>query len=572
MSGHTQQTPSGSGLIGPVAPRRVGLVLVILMIAFIAIVGRTLYLQSVKQEYLSRWAQSQQQNTQVLPAVRGDILDRNGQELAIGEEAVTFYATPKMIKDPVAASERIATLLHMSPREKELLLSRLNDRSSGFTYVARQVPRLKAQPLVKAQIKGIGVMDEERRVYPQGSAAAQLLGYAGIDNSGIAGMELLYNESLSGRPGKQVVVRDPVGTPLDVLELQREVDGRDVHLTIDSAIQTETERVLAQTVKTFHAKGATAIVLDPRSGEILAMANVPLVDANKFSSTSSAWQRNRAITDTYEPGSTFKVVTISAALEEGLVTPTTSFLLAPELKIADRTLHDAEERGTKRMTVRDILVESSNIGTVTIGMQLGKRRIDSWIRRYGFGRPTGIDFPGEVSGLMLDPKDWSGSTIGNVPIGQGIGVTPIQLAQAYSAIANDGVAIQPHLLRRVEGERQTRYPRKRVISAETAQTMRSMFGQVVADEHGTGKLAKIPGYAVAGKTGTANKAANGVYVKGRYVSSFVGFVPAQNPRLLTLVVVDEPDVPWGGSVAAPAFTQISQFALQYLAIPPDGNL
>jgi cell division protein FtsI/penicillin-binding protein 2 len=304
--------------------------------------------------------------------------------------------------------------------------------------------------------------------------------------------------------------------------------------------------------------------MDPRSGEIYAMASV--VD-------DPDTQRNAPVTDTYEPGSTFKIVTLSAALEEGVVSPTTSFLLPPYIQVADRRIKDSHERGTVRLSTREILVESSNVGTVTIAMKhLGADKLDEWIRRFGFGEPTGIDVPREESGIVLDRDDWSGSTIGNVPIGQGIAVTEMQLASAYAAIANNGVMVTPHILQKVDGETPPQYQKRRVISEHTAQIMRNMFGQVVTDDMGTGRKATIPGYAVAGKTGTANKAEGGVYVKGKYVSSFIGFVPARNPRLLTLVVVDEPDVPWGGEVAAPAFEQITEFALQYLAIPPDGVL
>ena len=581
----------------PLSPKRIGMLLGTLVVAFVLVGARTFYVQLVKNRTLSNFAQGQQQFAQDLPAVRGDILDRSGQELAVGEEAVTFYITPKLMKDPTATSIEVAKLLQLKRRDKEMLLSRLTDAAaakSGFVYVARQVPQRTARVLIDTatqqaapgmpmeeqrrikeevrDLRGIGWYHEERRIYPLQSVGAQVLGGVNIDNKGIAGLELLYDASLSGVPGKQVVVRDPTGTPLDVLSLKRERDGKNIRLTLDATIQTEVERVLADTMKQFAAKGATAIVMNPRTGEILSMASAPAIDANTFGDSNRSWQRNRAITDTYEPGSTFKIVTISAALEQGLVTPTTSFLLPAKMRIADRWLKDAESRGAERMTVRDILVKSSNIGTVTIGKQLGREGIDHWIRKYGFGQPTGIDFPGEVQGLVLPPEQWSGSTIGNVPIGQGIGVTAIQLASAYAAIANDGVMVQPHIIKQVGSEAPAVYSRRRVISARTARIMQSMFGEVVADEHGTGTKAAIPGYAVAGKTGTANKAEHGVYVKGKYVSSFIGFVPARNPQLLTLVVVDEPNVPWGGSVAAPAFEQISEFALQYLAIPPDGIL
>lgn len=553
-----------------ISPRRISLILGVFTLAFVIIFARTVYLQSVKTRALSEAANLQQQNKQELPAVRGGIFDRNGQELAVGEAAVTLYATPKLVKDRVGTSVQIADLLGWTNRQKDQLITKMSNATGGFEYVARQVPRLKAQKVIDAKLAGIGFFEEERRVYPLKGSAAQLLGYAGTDNRGLAGMEKLYDNTLRGQNGEQVVVRDPLGTPIDVLSLKQEVDGRDVTLTLDSIIQTQAEKVLEKTVKQFAAQGATAIVMNPRTGEIYAMANVPRIDANSFGTADFASQRNRAITDTYEPGSTFKIVTIGGALEDGLVTPTTSFLLRQSIRVADRRIEDAEKRPTERMSTRDILVKSSNVGTITIGMMMGKERLNEWIEEFGFGRPTNIDFPGEVNGLKLAPEDWSGSTIGNVPIGQGIGVTAIQLASSYAALANDGVLIQPHLLKKISGETPPQYQRRRVISAKTARIMRYILGQVVLDEHGTGQLAKIDGYRVAGKTGTANKAEGGIYVKGKYSSSFIGFVPAQNPQLLTLVVVDEPNVPWGGSVAAPAFEEITSFSLQYLAIPPDG--
>ncbi len=561
----------GGATIG-LARKRVSALLLLMIVGLIAVFARTVYLQSVKTLTLSKWADAQQQNTQELPAVRGNIVDRNGQELAVGDDAVTFIANPMQIKDPFVVAQKIAEILDMKQAEHDQLLARISQDDTGFQYVRRQVPRAKAREIMKLNLEGISWIDEQRRIYPLNKVAAQLLGKVNIDGDGIAGMEMLYDRSLKGTAGKQVVVRDPTGTPIDVLSLQRERDGRDVQLTIDAILQTEVERVLLQTKKKFNAKGASAVVVNPRNGEILAMANVPTFDANNVDKVPSDWLRNRVITDTYEPGSTFKVVTISAVLEEGLVTPTTSFLLKPYIQVADRKIHESHDRPTLRMTVKDILVESSNVGTVTLGLQLGKEKIDYWNRRYGFGHLTGIDFPGEVQGLMLPTDQWSGSTIGNVPIGQGIGVTGIQLVSAYGAIANDGIAVQPHLLKRVEGEPPIKAKRRRVISYRTAKTMRQMFGDVVKSERGTGKEAAIEGYAVAGKTGTANKAEGGVYVRGKYISSFVGFVPAQNPQLVTLVVVDEPSVAWGGVVAAPAFEEINRFALQYMAIPPDGRM
>jgi cell division protein FtsI (penicillin-binding protein 3)/stage V sporulation protein D (sporulation-specific penicillin-binding protein) len=309
------------------------------------------------------------------------------------------------------------------------------------------------------------------------------------------------------------------------------------------------------------------------------------VNPAKWNQAPAIATRNRAITDTYEPGSTFKVVTVSAALEEGVTTPTTSYLLKPQLTFCEDkdtcTVKESHPRPTVRLTTRQILVQSSNIGTITLAQRIrdshlargegGNAAIDSWIRRFGFAKPTGIDFPGESPGITLPVKNWSDVSIGNIPIGQGIAVTPIQLISSYAAIANDGVLVQPHLLKRIGNEDEAKHSSRRVLSSTTSATMRNMFEGVVQSDDGTGSKAEIEGYEVAGKTGTANVAEGGVYVKGQYNASFVGFVPAKNPRLVTLVVVTKPQRGYyGGDVAAPAFEQITKFALDYLGIPPDG--
>jgi len=326
--------------------------------------------------------------------------------------------------------------------------------------------------------------------------------------------------------------------------------------------------VLADTVRRFHAKGGTAIVENPATGEIYAISNVPLVNANKFGASPTD-QGNKAIIYTYEPGSTFKMVTVAGALSDGTVTPSTSFLLPPSLRVGDRTIHDAEQRGTERMSVRKILEVSSNIGAVTIGERLGKAGLLDWIRRFGFGRLTGIDFPGEVAGFVLPGDKWWSSTIGNVPMGQGISVTPIQMVAAYGAIANGGVMMKPYLTAQVGARVHRPAAGRRIVSATVAAELRSMLSDVVAD--GTGVKAQIPGYVVAGKTGTAQKAlANGLgYSDSKFVASFIGMVPAAHPQLVVAVVVDQPYPDyWGGDVAAPAFQQIASYALQRLEIAP----
>ena len=381
---------------------------------------------------------------------------------------------------------------------------------------------------------------------------------------------MTYNKQLSGSPGVQTQVDDPFGRPIDIVKSRAVREGADVHTTLDHTIQAQAEQVLRETVKAWHAKGASAIVLDPRTGAVLAMAQAPGYDANNTSKVSLALQRNSSVTDTFEPGSTFKLVTIAAALSSGIVSPSTKFRLPYSIHVADRVIHDAEPRPTEWLTVSQILAQSSNVGAITIARMLGPARLAAWIQRFGFGRLTGIDFPGESSGIVLPLEKWSGSTIGNVPIGQGIAVTPIQLAAAYAAIANGGVWVQPHLVKRVGGHVERGFAHRRIVLPGTDDELKTMLTGVV-DEHGaTGNEAAIPGYSVAGKTGTAQKPGPNGYIPGAYVASFVGTVPVKHPRLLVLVVVDEPHrAIFGGTVAAPAFAQIAKFDLQYLSVAPD---
>ena len=300
---------------------------------------------------------------------------------------------------------------------------------------------------------GLGFYPEELRYYPQGPVGAQILGYAGLDNKGLEGLERSLEGTLAGQPGSQTIVKDPFGRALDVVETKTETPGKDVRLTIDRQIQGNAEEVLAETVRRWSAKSATAIVMDPQTGAILAMATAPRFNANRFPTTRADRRRNRAVTDTYEPGSTFKLVTVAAGLQEGIVNARSSFRLPPTLKVADRTIRESHARGTQRMTVRQIVEYSSNIGTITIAQRLGEGRLASWIDRFGFGKSTGIDFPGESAGFALPLDQWSGSTIGTVPIGHGIAVTPVQMARAYSAIANGGRLVRPHLIDRIDGRR-----------------------------------------------------------------------------------------------------------------------
>jgi cell division protein FtsI (penicillin-binding protein 3) len=549
------------------ANRRIRFLLVVFALAFAAMLGRAVWLQAVQAGTLSRLATEQHDSTVTLPAGRGAIVDRNGLQLAIGREATTVFANPRQVADPRAAALAAGKDLNLDP---EKLYPKLADRSRGFVFLARKADPERARKLKERGITGIFFTSEERRAYPQGRIAAQVLGYAGLDNRGLAGLELQLDRPLSGSAGHERFIRDPTGRSIDVVDSKPARDGDDVVLTLDHTIQSHAESVLQRTVSNWGAKAGSAIVLDPRNGEILAMAVVPGFDANRYGLAPRDLQRNRAVTDTYEPGSTFKVVTIAAALSTGVVAPGTAFTLPYEIEVADRKIHDSHERETQRMTVAEILSRSSNVGTVTVAQMLGQSRLARWIERFGFGRKTGVDFPGETRGIVLPVEKWSGSTIGNVPIGQGIAVTPVQMAAAYGAVANGGVWVRPHLVKRVGTRGAPGAERRRIVERPVASQVMAMMQDVVNEAGGTGALARLEGYSVAGKTGTASKPEQGGYSDSRYVASFVGVVPASAPRLVVLVSVDEPrGAIWGGVVAAPAFQEIARYALQYLEIPPD---
>jgi len=542
---------------------RIRLLLLCILVAFGALLARAAWISTVRASELAKVGQVQTKAPVTLPAGRGTIFDSMGAPLALGEQATTVFVDPHEVRSPRREAQVAARVLGLKPRD---VLRALTVKGTHFSYVQRKAPPEKAARLARQKLLGFHFYGEERRTYPQRSVAAPVLGFAGVDNNGLSGLELQLNKELTGRPGEQTVVQDPFGTAISVTHTVPAKPGKAVFLTLDGKIQSNAEQVLRQTIRQWGAKHATAIVLDPRTGAILAMAEAPIFDAN--ASASRGLQTNHAVTDVFEPGSVFKVVTIAGALSEGLVTPRTSFTLPYSIRVADRVIHDAEERGTERMTVAEILQRSSNVGTVTIARELlGETRLKKWMKQFGFGRRTGVDFPGESAGLL--PSYWSGSTIGNVPIGQGVSVTAIQLASVYGAIANKGLWVQPHLVDHVQGEKPPPPKTRRILTPRVDRTLLQMLKGVVSDT-GTAKAAEIPGYTVAGKTGTAQKPGPHGYMPGKYSATFVGMVPASQPRLVVLVTVDEPKLAiFGGIVAAPAFAQIASFDLQYLEVPPD---
>jgi cell division protein FtsI/penicillin-binding protein 2 len=549
------------------ANRRIRLLLAVFVLVFAGTLARAVWLQGVRAASLGQMASRQHHESIVIPAGRGTIYDAAGVQLAIGETTTTVYADPRQLTQPRAIAVAAHKFLGVDPNA---LYAQLMNRKTSFLYIKRFADPKAADAFLKKGFLGVNSYPEEKRAYPQRSVASQVIGFAGTDNKGLGGLEVEYNRNLTGKAGKQTIVRDPFGRAINVLSMTPEQQGHDLFTTIDHTIQANAEAVLRKTIAHWHANSATAVVLDPSTGAVLAMAQAPGYDANNAGKVSFTLQRNRAVTDTYEPGSTFKLVTIAGALSTGIATPETTYTLPYSIKVADRVIHDAEPRGTETMSVAQILSRSSNVGAVTIAEKLGSSALMDWIAKFGFGAQTGIDFPGESQGLVLPLDKWSGSTIGNVPIGQGIAVTPVQMAAAYASIANGGVWVQPHLVEKIGGRTVHDFKRRRIVSPAVDAVLKQMLTNVV-DEHGaTGNAARISGYTVGGKTGTAQKPGPNGYTTGQYVASFVGFVPVAKPRLVVLVTVDNPRGQiFGGVVAAPAFAEIAKFDLQYLNVPPD---
>jgi cell division protein FtsI (penicillin-binding protein 3) len=540
--------------------RRIGLLFALFLLLLGAATARATWIGTVKAGSLGARAVQQQVEDMVVPARRGSIVDRHDLELAVSEDAVTVFAYPYLIDNPARVSARLAPLLGVAEDD---LLKKLSNRDSTFVYLRHKIDGSVGHKIEQLRIEGIDTVVEPKRTYPQGALASQVLGAVGAENTGLAGLEYSQEDTLGGHDGRRRVVKDALGQPVSLIETERAEEGEDIKLTLDAAIQERVEAVLGEVGMTYQPAGATAVVMDPRTGAILALANWPRVDANNPAGAPDYARQDRAIQFNYEPGSTFKAFTIAGALEEGLIRPETVLHVPFELKVADRTIGEAHEDGNGDLTVEQILARSSNVGSAMIGLKLGATRFDRWVRRFGFSKPTGVDLPGEQRGILLDVNHYSGSSLGNMSIGQGLSVTPIQMAAGFTAIANGGIKRQPYI---VAGDRK---PGKRVLSRKTATEVSKMLEGVLA-AGGTAQEASVPGYTLAGKTGTAEKPENGTYSKTDFVASFIGFAPAHNPRLLVSVMVDEPrgDI-YGGTVAAPAFERIMEFALPYLKIPPE---
>ncbi len=530
--------------------------------------GRALYLGVLHSAALRAAARTQQVTTEPVPAQRGTITDRNGVILATSEPADDVSATPYLVKEPLAAATRLAPLLGLS---RATVLTDLSQRS-GFVYLAHALPATRARAILALGVAGVSATPTARRVYPRGDLAGQVLGTVNFEGHPLGGLEASENALLGGKAGQRRVVSDAIGQPVSVSDVRPERSGARLTLTLDANIQQRSEAVLAAVGRVFHPANATAIVMNPGSGALLAVANWPALNPNAHAVSSLTELEDRAVSFNYEPGSTFKVVAVSGALEAGLITPDTPFAIPDQIQVANRVIHDAEEHPEETLTTAEILAQSSNVGAIKIGALEGAPRFNAWVHKYGFGAPTGVDLPREESGEALPLSQYSGSSMGNLPIGQGELVTPVQMASAYAAIANGGILHTPHIVQSVAGRPIHTPAGRRVISTTTAAELREMLRGVLAPG-GTASEVSIPGYALAGKTGTASKVdpQTGEYSESAYVASFIGFAPANDPKLLCAVIVNEPQTGsiYGGTVAAPAFGQIMGFALPYLGIAPE---
>jgi cell division protein FtsI (penicillin-binding protein 3) len=508
---------------------------------------------------------------ETIAAPRGTVTDRSGYVLAISEAAADVSATPSLIKDPTRVAAKLAPILDESTTT---LYDKLTV-NSGFSYLARLVSASQAKRVRALGIAGIDTWPKTRRQYPQDTVASQLVGMAGIDGSGLSGIELSLNKVLSGRNGKRLLIRGRGGVNAKVVYIKDEQPtepGKSVKLSIDLRVQADAEDQIAAAAEKFGAKSATAIVMQPSTGKLLAVASWPKVNANDASAAPLTAQQVTATSFNYEPGSTFKPFTVAGALEEHQITPNTEFNVPNQLQVADRVIKDAEDHGDETLSTGDILAQSSNIGTVEIAEKLGATRFDQWIRKFGFGQPTGVEIPGEQRGKLLPVSQYSGSSIGNLPIGQGELVTPMQLISGYATFANDGVREQPTILDSINGKPVPKAPAKRIVSTKTAQQMRQML-EKTSEEGGTAASVAISGYTLASKTGTAQifDTKLGEYSHTMYNGSIFGMAPADHPKIVVAVLINQPTRLgyYGATVAGPAFQQITRSTLNYLGVRPN---
>lgn len=541
---------------------------------FMAVALRAVQLQIVQGEKLRRLGERQHLKEWIVQPKRGTIFDRAGEPLALSLEARSVYVRPSRLKEPKPLARTLALILSLDAGELEQKLR----TKKPFVWVKRQITPKEAEAIKALDVDGVGMSEEPRRYYPQGRLAGQVLGFVGRDSQGLEGLELRYDQYLRGETGSSVVERDALGRRVLVQGVQElEIPpGADMHLTLDMTIQHLAEKELEAAAAKFRAKAGIVVVAEPFTGEILALAQYPFFNPNTFSGQSSSAWRNRAVTDSFEPGSTFKAIVAAAALEEGVIgKEDLIFCEFGRYAYAGRIIHDTKEYGW--LPFYKVIQYSSNICAAKVAERLKKDRFFKYMERFGFGKPTGIDVPGEVPGLLRGVETWAPIDLATHAFGQGIATTPIQLAMAYAAIANGGFLMRPYIVRRTVGSggklliSNQSHVVRRVVSENTARLLASILKGVVS-EGGTGVMAGVEGFEVAGKTGTAQKPdlVRGGYAEKKRVASFIGFVPADDPRLVLLVLLDEPEVNvYGGVVAAPVFRRIASGALRHLGVVPE---
>lgn len=554
--------------------RRVGLLFGLFLLLLAVAVGRAAYLGTFRAGALQAAATLEHVQTVTTPAVRGELTDRTGTVLALSEAADEVVADPLLIKHPDSAAAAISRMLGLSTSATVALLTKPH---TGYVVLNRDVPAATGDRIMAQGIDGISLTPVENRVYPRNDEAAQVLGWVGSQPRYSGGLEYSMYKQLAGTSGVTRYIDDAQGKPVQVQTVRAMKPGANLRLTISAPLQAEVEQVLAGVAKQYSPKGVTAIVTNPQTDQILALANWPQFNPNHITSADTQGVdgqtpavEDQAVDMAYEPGSTFKAVTVAGALQDGVVTPNTEFNIPSELTTPayGKVITDAENHGDETLSVTQILKYSSNIGAVKIGLAMGEDQFAAWVRKFGFGRPTGVALPGEGSGFILPLDHYYGFEMYNLPFGQGQSVTPMQMVQAYDAIANGGILRTPQIIDAINGKAQPEPKGHRIISANVAQELRGMLRGVLTDG-GTASGAAIPGYDLAGKTGTAQVFVNGHYSTSKWIASFIGMVPASDPKLVVMVVVDEPqNGEYGGSVAAPAFQKIVGWAVRYFNLNP----
>ncbi len=551
---------------------RITFLSIVFIVFYFLLVYRLYNIQIVQSNKFKEIARQEHLTSFSIEGERGNIYDRNLKKLAVNVTVQSLFAIPTKVKNPQETARKISSILNLKTKD---VLDKLNQKRS-FVWIKRKLTDTEVEEIKKINLDGLDFLNESKRYYPKNYLASNLLGFVGIDNQGLEGLELFFDKELKGLPGLVILERDASGgkIPLSIKEPTAHRDGKSIVLTIDEVIQYITEEALDKAFQKYKAKAGVAIVVKPKTGEILAIAVRPSYDPNYFDKFSQDLWRNRAITDAYEPGSTFKVVTIATALNERVAKLDDQFYCKGWIKYNGHIFHDIHQHGSQDLT--DIVKNSCNVGVIQTGTRLDEKVFEKSIRRFGFGALTEINLPGEINGLVRSSKDWSKISLASLSIGQEISVTPIQLIMAVSAIANRGTLMKPMIVKEILDSNQNRIkvykpkPVRQVISVDTALTMTKILEQVVAD--GTGKRANLTDYQVAGKTGTAQKFdfSIGKYSDDKYNSLFVGYVPAENPQMSILVLLDQPKGSYyGGTVAAPVFKEIASKALPYLSIPPN---